>query len=207
MRALLFIKKVVTRRNISALLVLIIKFLVSITILMVALAHIFSLIEVDIFVLVLFGFVVIIWLAPALPKFFKAFEFPGGWKIEFQDLRQIAPEKQTDQKELLIFDLDPNIAVVALRIEIEKRLRRLALSTDHRPRSLRQTMDELRRSEILSPSEYSVLNELVVLGNSAAHGADVTESAVHWARDTGPRILAALDKKIADIEGDENDHQ
>lgn len=185
---------------------------------MVALAHIFSLIEVDIFVLVLFGFVVIIWLAPALPKFFKAFEFPGGWKIEFQDLRQIeneaakagllaAPEKQTDQKELLIFDLDPNIAVVALRIEIEKRLRRLALSTDHRPRSLRQTMDELRRSEILSPSEYSVLNELVVLGNSAAHGADVTESAVHWARDTGPRILAALDKKIADIEGDENDHQ
>ena len=88
--------------------------------------------------LVLLGVLVVPWIGPA----FKSLEFPGGWKVEFHDLQKagqdiadaglratgpqaaVAPEYAFQS----IASSDPNLALAGLRIEIEKRLVKLAQS-------------------------------------------------------------------------------
>lgn len=81
---------------------------------------------------------IIPWLAPL----FKSLELPGGWKIEFQDLQKatakaedaglLGNEVKDLDKDLFSFqtvaNTDPNLALAGLRIEIEKRLVKLAES-------------------------------------------------------------------------------
>lgn len=148
------------------------------------------------------------WIAPV----FKSLEFPGGWKIEFQDLQKA--EKEAEKAGLLsaanlqdaspeysfqvIADDDPNLALAGLRIEIEKRLQSIAKSNDIpiNKQSVGNLMRILTKKEVLSKNEYYVLKDMVGMLNSAVHGASVDSRAVAWAMETGPRLLKSLEGKI-----------
>lgn len=150
---------------------------------------------------------------PWLSALIKSAELPGGWKIEFQEV-QAAGAKVTRASPpplpsadiprpsyLDISDRDPNLALVGLRIEIEKRLRALGEKYDLREnRSIIRMFGELRQRGILNDPSVSGLQELVMAGNQAAHGAEVDPRAAAWAIDYGPQILAVLDARLANLE-------
>ena len=136
----------------------------------------------------------------------QSLELPGGVKIAFRDA-EAAGEKiltgtavsataipSPKPSYLSIAEKDPNLALVGLRIEIEKRLRVLAESCDIREeRSLSRLIHSLADIGALTPQVASGLNELTIIGNKAAHGADVEPRVSEWAINVGPEILAALD--------------
>lgn len=90
---------------------------------------------------------------------------------------------------------DANLALVALRVEIERRVRSLAEVhgvPSHRT-SLGGLLHQLQRREVLPAIMAAGLTELVGLGNRAAHGVDVTEDAAAWVLDIAPSIAIELD--------------
>ena len=101
-----------------------------------------------------------------------------------------------------ISETEPNLALVGFRIEIEKRIYRLAQIFDLKTEriSLIRLVSELTKREIISSDAGSGLTELIALGNQAAHGADVTREAADWVLDVGPSILTQLE----DVEKPEN---
>ena len=155
---------------------------------------------------------VVIAIIPWLAPLFKSIEFPGGWKITFRDLAKVkeraeqanllAPATAVDKDVEYPFQIvaadDPNLALAGLRIEIEKRLRRLAQSADIS--IYRTTVGKLMRllyqKGVLSQEAYGVLADLIGLLNEAVHGAEVDGRAVDWVMEIGPRILKALDERI-----------
>lgn len=144
---------------------------------------------------------------PWLSTIIESAKFPGGWEVKFRDL-QAAGEKIAQVKtgilkpksldELLqVTTADPNLALVGLRIEIERRLRRLATQTqisDHLP--LTRMFSELHKRGLLKESVFGALQEIVGAGNKAAHGASVEPAVLDWALSTGPEILAVLDELL-----------
>jgi len=90
---------------------------------------------------------------------------------------------------------DPNLALVGLRIEIERRLRQLAekhgISTARR--SLTGLVRDLKQRELLPHGAASGLDDLIMAGNRAAHGARVEPGVAEWAQIMGPLIILALD--------------
>lgn len=153
------------------------------------------------------------WLLP----FLKSLELPGGVKIEFNDVKP-ATDKITSEPQPLAADSraalrgraaegdsaaqlkyianqDPNLALVGFRIELEKRLRQIAKSRqiDVSKMTLRATARELQARQVLSPKVADGIIELAALGNSAAHGVEVSPAASQWVADVGPGILEQLD--------------
>ena len=155
--------------------------------------------------LVLIAFAVIPWLSSLIHRA----ELPGGFKIEFRAI-QDAGAKITGQKSesresetpqlffLGIADADPNLALVGLRIEIERRLRALAreVSLDDR-QPLMRLFRQLQKEGVVSDPVLSGVQELVMFGNHAAHGAQVDRATVAWAMDVGPQVLAVLDENLS----------
>jgi hypothetical protein len=61
---------------------------------------------------------------------------------------------------------------------------------------LNRIFHELRRMEILDPQALAGLDELIIAGNRAAHGAVVQNSVAQWAIEYGPKVLAVLDDHL-----------
>ena len=153
---------------------------------------------------------VIPWLAPL----FKSLEFPGGWKVEFQDLVKaqfdadkaglLSPISEQEQIPEYSFQViahdDPNLALAGLRIEIEKRLLSIAESKNIKTKNkgVGGLMRSLHEAGSLSHGEYSVLADMIGMLNAAVHGAEVDKRAVNWAMETGSRLLKSLDLKITE---------
>ena len=174
-----------------------------------ALAHLtWPRLAIDLITLALFVVAIVPWLAPI----FKSLEFPGGWKVEFQDLQKAA--QRAEQVGLLsppvqppvadyafqrVAEQDPNLALAGLRIEIEKRL--VALAEKHgievQSRGIGQLLRLLGERGVLGQQERSVLADLTGLLNSAVHGATVDGRATQWAIEVGSRLLRALDELVA----------
>jgi hypothetical protein len=92
---------------------------------------------------------------------------------------------------------DSNLALVGFRIEIETRLRELARNKGLDPSlALSAILRELRRRELLPASVGSALNDLIALGNRAAHGVAVDPQTADWVFDEGPEVLAALERVL-----------
>jgi len=156
-----------------------------------------------------FGLIVVAVL-PWLSELIDTAKFPGGWEVKFRDLREagakvtsgVTPkgEKSTladKQSFAVVAEHDPNLALVGLRIEIEKRLREYARQHElDARRPLSALLGELSRREILPADTVGGLKELIYAGNSAAHGAKVQDGVSDWALDVGPQILAALDEHL-----------
>jgi len=146
-------------------------------------------------------------LLPWLTHLVKSAELPGGIKIEFHDLKAAVDKVTRGQQAAApeppsyrdIADIDPNLALVKLRIEIEKRLRdlgRLHALNDRQP--LIRLFHQLRDQDVLADPVLSGLQELVMFGNQAAHGATVDKKAADWSLQFGPRVLAVLDAALAE---------
>lgn len=147
---------------------------------------------------------VLIAVLPWISELIESAKFPGGWEIKFRPL-QTAGDKLTKETSgpeapspepsfVAVAEKDPNLALVGLRIEIEKRMRELAsLSEVTEDRSLARLTRSLAREGVIPPEIVGALEEIIAAGNRAAHGASVEPSAGEWAVTEGPKILAALD--------------
>ncbi|GJL50664.1 MAG: hypothetical protein NPIRA01_18910 [Nitrospirales bacterium] len=181
----------------------------TIAILLASLHMAFPDIELDLVTLTLIVIAALPWLTPLV----RSMELPGGFKIELHDLKA-ATDKVTSaqltqsgtppqsQREVEVklengeeIDLvpsdDPNLALVALRIELEKVLSQIAENNDvvlKRPTAA-ILLNELSRRNIIQKGNANALSELIALGNQAAHGAEVSPEAAMWALDVGPAIL------------------
>lgn len=146
------------------------------------------------------------WLAPLV----KAAELPGGFKIEFQEVKAAVDQVAAGTPEvaaltpppeplyLAILEQDPGLAFVGLRIDIEKRLRALAEQSGiPKSRTLTQLTNELQEHGILSTESSSGLRKLINLGNQAAHGVRVGPDVAYFAAEFGPKVLQILDVKLA----------
>lgn len=153
--------------------------------------------------LVLIGLALLPWLTHLI----KSAELPGGIKINFNEVKAAVDKVTLDQTFDVperpsyrdIADIDPNLAIVKLRIEIEKRLRNLGRIhglDDRQP--LTRLFRELRDKDVLVDPVLSGLQELVMFGNQAAHGATVDGEAARWSLDFGPRVLAVLDAVLTE---------
>ncbi len=177
----------------------------------IALVHVlFPTVQIDTTTLVLLVIAGLPWLAPIL----KSVELPGGFKLEFQELQKAkeeagragllesAPVNQ-EPPYLAVAEEDPNLALAGLRIEIEKRLRAIAAACglDSERQSIGQILRRLPVNAAISEAQYFVISDLLALLNRAVHGAEVDPRSARWAIDVGPRLLAALDKKVAGNRG------
>lgn len=144
---------------------------------------------------------------PWLGFLLQRLELPGGWKVDFREVRAAErditrdappPEKPPPRPSYVeIADRDPNLALVGLRIEIERRLQSLAAQHGiETGGSLVDVFEELRDQGVLDAAAVRGFRRLVTAGNEAAHGATVEPAAAAWALDAGPRILAVLDEKL-----------
>jgi len=185
------------------------KQIVTFIALLLALCHlIWPNLAIDFITIVLLIAATIPWLAPL----FKSLEFPGGWKVEFQDLQKtsdkadaiglLSPvteksEKETEYSFLLVAEQDPNLALAGLRIELEKKLNTLAFSFGHeiRSRGIGSILREVLNKELINKEEYSILTDMVGLMNQAVHGAQVDKRAAEWAINIGPRLLKTLEER------------
>ena len=148
----------------------------------------------------------IVALIPWMTSLVESMKFPGGWEIKLRDIEE-AGKKITEMlpvsedaeppKFMAVAEQDPNLALVALRIEVEKRLR--ALAEKHSislTGPLSQLIRELQQKEVLNKAASRGLHEIVMAGNRAAHGASVEPSLADWAFTNGSAILSILDDEL-----------
>lgn len=189
---------------------LIIQIAISVSALIIGIIHLlYPQIAIDGVTITLFVIVVIPWLSPL----FKSLELPGGLKVEFQELLKVgqdikkagllAPEADIRKGHEYIFQSiikeDINLGLAALRIEIEKRLKKIADSrgvAPHHQQGIRTLIHILTANNWLNRDMSIALLDLIGLLNNAVHGANVDPRAVEWALDKGPRILKGLDDLI-----------
>ena len=145
---------------------------------------------------------------PWLSSILKSVEFPGGGKIEFKDVQSAVSKvlvgapvavaaRAVRYSRDISQSIDPNLALVGLRIEIERRVARLAAKHGLGPeRSLLRTIRSLQSNGLVNAGTVSGLLDLLMLGNRAAHGAAVDQEVAVWARDYGPQVLAVLDELL-----------
>jgi hypothetical protein len=181
-----------------------IKIAVSITAVIAVVARlIWPNIKIDAVAFGLFVVAVLPWLSSIL----ESAKFPGGWEVKFRDLQKAASQVTAGAEStstvtvepsfVSIANQDPNLALVGLRIEIEKRLREMAAKYGLPERQpLNRIFQELRRREIFDLQALEGLDELIIAGNHAAHGAVVQNSVAQWAIEYGPKVLAVLDDHL-----------
>lgn len=178
----------------------------AVAVLFIAAHMIWPQLEIDSITVALIVLAIVPWLAPVV----KSFELPGGVKVTLRELESAsskvigsppsAPPASTPDSDLLqiIAASDPNLALAALRINIEGSLRKLASARgiDAKGLRLRTLIRRLHDSGVVPPTISSGLEELVLLGNQAVHGADVAPQGASWALEAGPRILGFLDDMV-----------
>lgn len=173
---------------------------------LIALKTIFPNVKIDNTVLILAVIAIIPWLQGV----FKSIEFPSGHKIELQDLKDATDKVETKENKisnstnnnlidskpsfLTMIERDANLAIVGLRIEIEKRLKVLA-STYEIPitMNLNAIAKELRNKGVFDDNTERGLLELVKFGNQAAHGIEVDKNATDLIFTKGKDIIYNLD--------------
>ena len=187
--------------------------IISFGALLLALVHIiWPLLAIDTVDLALIVIAILPWLAPLV----KSLEFPGGWKVEFQELQKASSRAESagllatepSEKEAKftfqsIATRDPNLALAGLRIESEKRLSSLIENhglNSRRPMGVGQALRALEQAKVLTNEERSILADMVNLLNSAVHGAEVDSRAASWAIDVGPRLLTSLDERVSEAQ-------
>ena len=129
---------------------------------------------------------------------------PGGFEVVFSKIERQLQEAKTvpDSEDMEAFRYfesnDPNLAIAMLRVQIERRLRKIAeglfleTSPKGRPRSLRSLAEELGRRGAIPKEAVVLLNDLMPVINEAVHGVDVGATGADFALSYGPRILSLL---------------
>jgi hypothetical protein len=194
--------------------IFIISILISVfSIILLVLHLLFPTAAIDPITITLFLIAIVPWVG----SIFKSIKLPGGFQVDYQELREISKElKDTGliseplkkqpygestirpYEESTTQSLNPSLQLANLRIEIEKRIRHFAelqgIVDSKKP--LSRVISDLYQLEAFSRDEFEVLRQLLRILNSAVHGKDVEEPVFLWAMDEGPLILAGLDSRI-----------
>jgi len=200
------------------------KIIITIIGVSLATAHlIFPDIKIDLITVFLVAIAIIPW----VESLFKSVELPGGLKLEFQDLERIELEAkesglinkesediqnlELEDKDYVFVELaqnNPSLALVSLRIEIEKRLRQIAekYSVENRQYSMSRQLQTLTEKGIITPQENSTLRDMLHTLNQAAHGIEFDQRTADWIIENGPLIVNSLESKM-DIRGGAFSHQ
>jgi hypothetical protein len=139
----------------------------------------------------------VISIIPWLESLLKSVELPGGLKVEFHDLEKIekeakeaglikntstelAPDPRFDDDKFLFIEIAENnqeLALVNLRIEIEKRLRKIAdkYSFTSQKSTIGSIIENLAKNEALSSPEMQSLKDMIP--NPVLFPAFILESA------------------------------
>ncbi|WP_417377694.1 hypothetical protein [Gimesia sp.] len=135
----------------------------------------------------------------ALPWFSTLIEsakLPGGWEVKFRDLKNASDDitqssttttttadPSLDELPFLtIANRDPNLALAGLRIEIEKRVKLIAVRHGVKESfSIRQTLDSLSQAGVFDYRAIGGLDKIINAANAAIHGAPVEPSVAEWA--------------------------
>lgn len=166
--------------------------------------------QIDWLVFALFILCISPWLIP----YVKEITLPGGTKITLLEVKEASEKiipgkvalegavtgKESSHTNREIIIKDPKLAIVGLRIEIEKCIRSIArkYNIEAGPgQILRNLISELEEKGILNSSEVIGLKDLIDIGNKAAHGAEVEEEVAKWAFKEGNKILFILGTKMA----------
>ncbi len=179
---------------------------VLISLLFVTLAgmHIFlDTVTIDAIAIVLIVLASLPWVFPYL----KTLELPGGVKIELKDVKSAveqvssgteASSSDGDAYEYLqvVSAHDPNLALVAIRIEIEKAVR-ATLGDSTRPIPLSKAMSQLVADGVISKRTASGMQDFIKLGNQAAHGVTVDRDAADFAIENAANLLIPFKEQLA----------
>jgi hypothetical protein len=184
-----------------------IKFIITL-----AAAHlVFPSAKIDMITVALVAMSIVPWLEPL----FKSIGLPGGIQFEFQDLKKI----ETDAKKaglittnsnnesftllpkydfIEIAEQNKDLALLSLRIEVEKKLRGIAAGNkiDTQSLSADQLINRLEQKNILNDSETNVLKNMLSVLNKASQTAMNDERVTNWVINNGPSIISNLEKKI-----------
>lgn len=187
-----------------------IKIIISILAIILILCHlIFPSIQIDLITIILFCLIIIPWVEPL----FKSVELPGGVKLEFQDLEKIEKEAKEvglieeqpadmftsrDYDFINIANTNQALALVSLRIEIEKKLREIAskYNIEIKNFSISKIINLLSDKNILTVKESTVLRDIISTLNHASHGVEYDERTGNWIIEVGPEIIESLNSKI-----------
>lgn len=207
-----------------------IKLIISICAILVAIVHlIFPKLSIDIITVVLIAVAIVPW----LETLFKSVELPGGVKFEFQELEKI--EKKAKKIGLIstegsakiegekskpkyyfveIAEKNQELALVSLRIEIEKRLREIGTkyNLDTQKYSVTRLIDALANKSILTSQETDLLKDMISTLNHAAHGVEYDQRKTQWVIVNGSAIVDGLQNRIGNRgivfvgSGDDREH-
>lgn len=95
-------------------------------------------------------------------------------QIPEKKLEQINPEKKMELETLA--ESDPTLALAKARIEIEKKIKLLTviyLNKENKYLSLRRSMEELKKKNVIDQQLWSLLNDIITVANRAIHGENV----------------------------------
>ena len=174
---------------------------------LIILRHIFPQFQIDAIDLALIALILLPWFSSII----KGLELPGGFKIEFQDVKNASDKilkesletitKSRKTKEEIFFPKEnANLALISLRIDIEKRIQQLiSFYKIDDEGDIPSLLNKLKINNVFSDPELDGLRTIVMFGNQAAHGVSVDPRITEWAKNEGPKILAILDSKIEQI--------
>lgn len=190
-----------------------IKIFITIIGVLFALLHIlFPKINIDLITVFLIALAIIPW----VETLFKSVELPGGLKLEFQDLERIefeakelgfikydgeeqyeVEEIKNDYPFIELAKSNQSLALVSLRIEIEKRLREIAekYSIEVNKSSISRILITLVNKGVVTKQEESLFKDMIHTLNLAAHGVEFDQRTAEWIIDNGPQIIYSLDAK------------
>jgi hypothetical protein len=168
--------------------------------------------EIDTIAIVL----LVLCFVPWLGSLFKSLEMPGGWKIDFNENRFIKAAEVAEESGLLVtqsvsstgnsqsgveyaalLEAYPRLAVLDLRIDIEKRLRELADRNgiaDKRASATSLTRELAKCGVLTGPESVALLGILASL-NSVVHGADISRANAEQVLEVGKRLIDSLDER------------
>ncbi|WP_353406499.1 DUF4145 domain-containing protein [Pseudoteredinibacter isoporae] len=151
--------------------------------------------EVDVISIVLLILAALPWVFPYL----KSLELPGGVKIELKDV-QSAIGKITGETELSESNspqyVDPQLALVALRIDIEKLIRSYQVDIGPKNHSLSIRLQILENEGVLTKEVVNGVLDIIKLGNSAAHGVEVDKDAAEFTLFKSGSIIRQLEAQL-----------
>mgnify|MGYP000052648293 CR=1 FL=1 len=143
----------------------------SLVFLVLAYTHVFvETIDVDAITIVLMVLATLPWVFPYL----KSLELPGGIKVEMKNalekVEQAAAEIDDSGQSSGYQGVDTALAFIALRVEIEKIVRRYHPDLRSSPYSLPARLHKLAKENVINQHLADALLDIVKLGNAASQG-------------------------------------
>jgi len=188
--------------------VIILSVIISLISTILLLIHLFyPAIPIDLITLTLF----LIAVAPWAGQIFYSIKMPGGIEVVYRELKQINENlvtenliaEPTEKTDFFISDIkNPVYRISYLRIEIYRRLRILAESygiDTNRMRGYRVLGRKLHDVGGLTARELGIFERILDISNKAIYSSsEIKEAVASWAFEEGPKLIAGLDRKIAE---------